>query len=257
LGVLCVGHREQGRFGADETRLLTLLANAGAIAMENARLYKQAEQAAALAERERIVAEIHDGLAQTLGFLDVRLATVRGLIASKALAELPDHLALMQQTIGQANWEARRLMAGLQTRPQGERTLDEDLEHAVQQFAGERGIEVAFRAEAGQSIRESPEVRLQVVRILLEALTNVHKHACTGRATVTLGRSAGQAVLSVRDEGPGFDIDARSGEGMDEGHHFGLKVMETRARRIGGELRVESAPGRGTTVTLRWPAAGG
>jgi signal transduction histidine kinase len=253
LGVLCVGHREQGRFGEEETRLLTLLANAGAIALENARLYKQAEQAATLAERERIVAEIHDGLAQTLGFLGVRLATVRGLIADEAMTELPDHLALMQQTIKQANQEARRLMADLRVRPQGQRTLDEILEQTIEQFAGGCGLEVAFQAETRQPAWEPPEVQEQVVRILLEALTNVHKHARSGRATVTMERSDGQTVVSVRDDGPGFD----AGSPFGEGHHFGLKVMETRARRIGGELSVESVLGQGTTVTLRWPGAGG
>ena len=253
LGVLCVGHREEERFGAEETRLLTLLANAGAIALENARLYKQAEQAATLAERERIVAEIHDGLAQTLGFLGMRLATVRGLIANEALAELPEHLALMQQTIKQANQEARRLMAGLQARPQGQRTLDEVLGLLIERFAGERGIEVVLRIETEQPIWEPPEVHEQVVRVMLEALTTVHKHARSGRAAVTLEQSGGQTVVSVRDDGPGFDVEARSGEG----HHFGLKVMETRAKRIGGELSVESVLGQGTTVTLRWPSAGG
>ena len=72
-GVLCAGHRDEGRFGEEEARLLALLANAGATALENARLYEQAEQAAALAERERIVAEIHDGLAQTLSYMGLRL----------------------------------------------------------------------------------------------------------------------------------------------------------------------------------------
>jgi two-component system nitrate/nitrite sensor histidine kinase NarX len=253
LGVLCVGHREESRFGEEETRLLALLANAGAIALENARLYEQAEQAAALAERERIVAEIHDGLAQTLGFLGLRLGVVEGLIEDKDLSGVPEHLTLMQRTVEQASHEARRMMAGLQASTHARRTLGELLRQTVERFVEEWGMEIELRVETGQPIREPPQVREQVVRVVREALTNVHKHAASSRATVTLERHGGQTIVCIQDDGPGFDVNSpASGQ-----HHFGLKVMKTRAEWIGGELSVESAPGQGTTVALRWPTAEG
>ncbi|MEE8392304.1 MAG: ATP-binding protein [Anaerolineae bacterium] len=91
-----------------------------------------------------------------------------------------------------------------------------------------------------------------MVRVVLEALTNAYKHAKVRYATVTLERQDGQAVVCVRDDGLGFDANSpASGQ-----HHFGLKVMQTRAKRISGELSVESALGQGTTVTLRWPIEG-
>jgi two-component system nitrate/nitrite sensor histidine kinase NarX len=257
LGVLCVGHREESRFGEEEARLLTLLANAGAIALENARLYEQAEQDAALAERERIVAEIHDGLAQTLGFLGLRLGAIEGLIEDEDLSGVPEHLTLMQRTVKQASHEARRMMAGLQASPHARHTLKGRLRQIVERFIEERGMEIELRVETGQPIREPPKVREQVVRVVLEALTNVHKHARPSRATVTLERHGGQAVVCVQDDGPGFDVNspANGQYPFDKLRtpHFGLKVMETRAEWIGGELSVESAPGQGTTVTLRWP----
>jgi len=249
LGVLCVGHRNEGRFGVEESHLLTLLVNAGAVALENARLYEQAEQAGTLAERERIVAEIHDGLAQALGFLGLRLGAVTGLIENENLAELPDHLTLMQRTVEQANHEVRRLMADLRAGPQPQRTLAGLLEQIVQSFVESRGMEVDLRVETGEPIRAAPKIREQVIRIAMEALINVSKHALPGRATVTLGRRDGQTIISVQDDGPGFDVNSLP----DGEHHFGLKVMQTRARRIGGELRVESVLGQGTTVTLCWP----
>jgi two-component system nitrate/nitrite sensor histidine kinase NarX len=253
LGVLCVGHQEESRFGEEEARLLTLLANAGAVALENANLYEQVEQAAILAERERIIAEIHDGLAQTLGFLDLRLGAVRGLIEDKDLSGVPEHLTLMQRTIKQANHEVRRLMAGLQVGVQARRTLEGLLRQVVERFAEERGMEIELRVGTGQPIREPPKVHEQVVRVVLEALTNVHKHAGSSCATVTLERHGRQAVICVQDDGPGFYVNSPASGG----HRFGLKVMRTRAERIGGELSVESAPGQGTTVTLRWPTAEG
>jgi len=252
LGMLCVGHREESCLGEEEGRLLTLLANAGAIALENARLYEQAEQTAALMERERIVAEIHDGLAQTLSFLSLRLSAVRGSVRDAGLTGVPEQLALIQRTVEQASHEARRLMAGLRADTQIRRTLEELLRQTVARFVEEREMEVELRVEPGQPIQGPPEAHEQVVRVVQEALTNVHKHARSSRVTVALERHGGQAVVRVHDDGPGFDVNSPpSGQ-----HRFGLKVMEARARWINGELSVESAPGQGTTVMLSWPTAG-
>jgi two-component system nitrate/nitrite sensor histidine kinase NarX len=249
LGMLCVGHREESRFGEEEARLLTLLANASAVALENARLYEQAEQAAALAERERIVAEIHDGLAQTLSFLRLRLDMVEGLIQDEDLSEVPEHLALMQRIVEQTSHEVRRMMTGLQTSAHARLTLEEQVRQIAERFVEEQGMEIQLRVEGKQPIREPQEVHEQVIRVVQEALTNVHKHARSSRATITLERDGGQAIVRVQDDGPGFDVNSpASGQ-----HHFGLKVMKIRAERIGGELSVESAPGQGTTITLRWP----
>jgi two-component system nitrate/nitrite sensor histidine kinase NarX len=253
LGILCVGHREESRFSEEETRLLTLLANAEAIALENARLYEQVEHTATLAERERIVAEIHDGLAQTLSFISLRLGAVEALVENRDIAQVPEHLALMQRTVDQANQEVRRLMNDLQTSTQAPPSLDELLKQTVEDFTEEREIEVEFQSKTEQPLQELPHVYEQIMRIVLEALTNVHKHAGDSRATVTLGQSDGQSFVCVQDYGPGFDGRVPA----DGQHHFGLKVMETRAERIGGELSIESVPGQGTTITLRWPTMTG
>jgi two-component system nitrate/nitrite sensor histidine kinase NarX len=259
LGMLCVGHREEGRFGEEETRLLTLLANASAAALENARLYEQAERAATLAERERIVAEIHDSLAQTLSFLRLRLNTVEELIQAEDLAEVPEQLTLMQRIVEQTSHEVRRMMTGLQTSAQTRSNLEEQVRGIVERFGREQGMEIELRVEDEPPIRGAQEVYEQVVRVVQEALTNVNKHANSSRATITLGRDGGQAIARVQDDGPGFDVNAPANgqHPFDKLRtpHFGLKVMKVRAERIGGELSVESAPGQGTTITLRWPIA--
>jgi two-component system nitrate/nitrite sensor histidine kinase NarX len=253
LGWLCVGHRDPNSFGEEQSRLLTLLANAGAVALENARAYEQAEQAAALAERERVLAEIHDGLAQTLSFMDLRLGVMRGLLAGQDLSSLPQRLELMQRTVREASQEARRLMADLQAGSAPPRSLDETLSEVVEAFATERGMEVEILIETGEPIREPRQVCEQVTRIVIEALTNVWKHAPSSRATFSLRRDGDQAVAAVRDKGPGFDASAPIGRGQ----HFGLKVMRVRAEQIGGELYLDSTPGQGTVVTLRWSVTGG
>jgi two-component system nitrate/nitrite sensor histidine kinase NarX len=249
LGWLCVGHQGENRFGEEQSRLLALLASAGAVALENACAYEEAEQAATLAERERLLAEIHDGLAQTLSYLDLRLDVIRGLIEDQELSSVPQHLVLLQHTVKQAGQEARRLMASLQASPAPHRSLDETLAEVVESFAVERGMQVHLCIETGEPIRQPPHICEQVTRIVLEALTNAWKHARSSRVTFTLRRDDNQGVACVQDDGPGFDASAPVGQGQ----HFGLKVIRVRAEQIHGKVSLESALGQGTLMTLRWP----
>jgi two-component system nitrate/nitrite sensor histidine kinase NarX len=251
LGVLCVGHRERARFSEQDARLLTLLSNASTIALENARSYQEAERAATLTERERILVEVHDGLAQTLNYLTLRLDIVEELIADQEMAEVPEHLALTGRTVEKASQEVRRLMSGLHASADVDATLETSLQQAIQDFGKEHQIEIDFQAEVKAPVSEPPQVHEQVKRVVLEALTNVYRHAEASRATVTLAQRDKQLIVRVQDSGPGFDPNAPT----DGGHHFGLRVMATRAEWIGGELGVESALGQGTTITLSWPAA--
>jgi two-component system nitrate/nitrite sensor histidine kinase NarX len=133
------------------------------------------------------------------------------------------------------------------------RTLEERLRQVVKTFVEEQGMAVDLHVTPGQPIGEPPEICEQVVRVVQEALTNAHKHAAGSRVTVTLAQDDTQAQVRIQDDGPGFNVPAPASEQ----HHFGLKVMAARAQRIHGDLRVESVPGQGTTITLRWPKARG
>jgi len=249
LGMLCVGHRQSGRFGEDEERMLAMLTHAGAIALENARLYAQAQEAAALAERERLVADIHDSLAQTLGFLDLRLGVVGNLIEREQFSDLSEHLALIRRTVEQAGQEVRRLLAGLHEGGHLPVTLEQQLRQVVEHFQ-EEGLTIDFHVPSTFPAGIPAEGHEHVVLILQEALTNVRKHAPGSRVVVTVETGDGEARLRVQDDGPGFEPDARTEK------HFGLAVMKTRAAWLGGDLRIESAPGWGTAITLHWPLEG-
>jgi two-component system nitrate/nitrite sensor histidine kinase NarX len=253
LGMLCVGHREASRFGEEEVQLLNLLANTGAIALENARLYEQVAQEAALDERERIVARIHDGLAQILAFLGLRLSAVKESIEQEELTDVPENLALIQRAVEQADREVRQMMAGLQTTEFRLQTFEDLLSKTADRFAHEHGMSISLNLNNGSSIPGSQDSYEQVVRIVHEALTNVHKHARDSHVTITLERHDGEAAVHIQDDGPGLAVDRLALDGQ----HFGLKVMRTRAEWLGGDLQIESEPGQGTRVTLRWPVVGG
>jgi signal transduction histidine kinase len=139
------------------------------------------------------------------------------------------------------------LQASKASRP----TFQEQLWQAIEQFAEERQLKVNMRSETDMPIRNPPQTREQVQRVVLEALTNVTKHAPDSQVTVTLERQDGQGTVCIQDDGPGF----RPGIAAGKPGHFGLKVMQARAERIGGALSIESAPGRGTSITLCWPVS--
>ncbi|WP_345016915.1 sensor histidine kinase [Actinomadura keratinilytica] len=210
---------------------------------------------AAAAERTRLAREMHDSLAKTL----------QGMVMSAAA--LP---VWIRKSPDRAERDARHLVSALETATREARGLIADLREeayglplplAVRRVAVEwsRSSRVAARtdlAEAAGAMDAPTVVRHEVVAVLKEALTNVERHACADRVEVRLRCAAGRLELTVRDDGAGFapppdgavHLLAREG-------HYGLVGMAERARRVGGALTVDSAPGEGTTVTmtLPWP----
>jgi signal transduction histidine kinase len=123
--------------------------------------------------------------------------------------------------------------------------LEQYVEHWRQQSGLEAEVEIAANLNS-----LSPLVELQVLRIVQEALTNVRKHAGAERSWVTCVETDGRVVLEVRDDGSGFDPEARQRSEMPR---FGLAIMRERAESIGATFAIESAVGQGTRVRMELP----
>ncbi|MEB2344389.1 MAG: type IV pili methyl-accepting chemotaxis transducer N-terminal domain-containing protein [Deltaproteobacteria bacterium] len=253
IGALCVCSGRSDAFAADAANLLTKLADSVAIALENARLYQQAERLAMLEERQRIAAEMHDGAAQTLGFLELKAGEISALAAAGRAGEAADGLGRMRAVMAQASREMRQAIAALQEPPSAPLTLHERLTRLVQESEahGEPGARVTSILLPPPLVLP-PEASEQVLRVVGEALVNAQRHARAEQITVRLEQRAGEASVTVEDDGRGFDPKAPCPDGAS---HFGLSIMRARAARLGGRLEVVSAPGSGTRVGLRWPAA--
>jgi signal transduction histidine kinase len=197
-----------------------------------------------MAERARLAREIHDGLAQDLWLAKLtasKLARHPSLDSdARVLAE--DLLRSIDSGLAEAQ------TAVVAMRPQGGplTTLSKLVERQVEEFSDRFGIRVDCHAGDGPPV--PPRVSIEVLRILQEALTNVRKHAVARRVIVTLGRQRDAIKLSVQDDGTGFDPAT-----LDRG--YGRQSMHERAQSIGAHLTIASAPGRGTTITLRVPAS--
>lgn len=265
LGALCVVRPGRQKFDPDETRALSLLANSAAIAITNARLVeaerRQAEQAAILTERERLAAELHDNLAQTLSFFNMKISRVKALITGNEQAFQPDskqaqahhELDRVSAVVADTYSQLRQAIIGLRRE-----AINNNLAHCLAEqaatFQWESGLPVYFSepGEGAANIVLSPAATGEVMRIVGEAITNAGKHAAAGRIDVDLQHDmANEAVIiTVKDDGRGFDP---CGAPSEEQGHFGLGLMRARAERGRGKLWIESAPGQGTQVTVRWP----
>lgn len=254
IGACIVFSRDERRvFGPDDADLLRLFAKHAAIALANARMHEAAEERtrseAAAAERDRMLAELHDTLAQRLVSLRVHIDSARQAASAQPYSAqaVDDHLCQASAVAGDALVEARLTLLGLAPSPLDGRTLETSLRAEVAWAQSIGSLEVRF-VSAGPAVALDRRLCREVLWIAREALTNIVGHAQA--RTVRLGLLYEQAAVSllVQDDGQGFD--PRSGW---QSHRFGLRAMTERARELGATLDVDSLPGWGTRIRARFP----
>lgn len=199
-----------------------------------------------MAERERMAREIHDTLAQ--GFTSiVMLAQAAAAGAQKDPAAVTGRLETIEAVARENLAEARALVAAFAPVGLDGSTLADAVTRLVERFAAETGLEVSVDV-SGDLTALDREREVVLLRAVQESLANVRRHARARRVTVRLTADEACARVEVGDDGAGFDAAHRDG--------FGLAGMRSRVAEAGGEVDVASAPGRGTRVTVRVPAAG-
>jgi signal transduction histidine kinase/integral membrane sensor domain MASE1 len=257
IGTLSVRHRRPGAFTPRHAELAQAVANQAAGAIENARLYREAQRAAAEEERRRLARELHDSVSQALfaasGTADVlpRLWELDPAVGREALADL-------RRLTGGAQAEMRALLLELRPEALARAPLEELLRTQVALTAARTGVPVEAALDPAPPL--PPDVRAALYRIAQEALNNVAKHAAASRVAVRLRAAPGPpaappepgaVTLQVVDDGRGFDR-ARAGAGR-----LGLGSMRERAAGIGATLRLRTRPGAGTALTVTWPGTNG
>jgi two-component system sensor histidine kinase UhpB len=204
-------------------------------------------------QRRRIAGELHDRVGQTLSALNINLDIALGMLAEPSGGERPelklrlaDSLALVDGTLQ----TIENLMAELRPPLLDEYGLSAALAMHVKEFAQRTGLRVSVEdpEELGPSLRQDAAIAL--FRIAQEALANVAKHAKASRVKIALERQDGATVLSITDDGLGFDVDER----LAHRTRWGVTTMQERAAAVGAELYLESAPGTGTTIRVTVPA---
>jgi two-component system, NarL family, nitrate/nitrite sensor histidine kinase NarX len=234
---------------AERSLLEALVAHLSA-AMENLRLDGLAKEAAVSQERNLLARELHDSIAQSLAFLKIQVQLMRDALAGGDPQHVQAVLAEIDAGVRESYGDVRELLLHFRTRTNGE-DIEPALRSTLRKFEHQSGI-VAQLQMQGHGLPLAPDVQIQVLHIVQEALSNVRKHARARQVWLDVQQQPAWR-FEVRDDGIGFDADdpARTET------HVGLRIMAERAERISATLDVIATPGRGTSVLLELPATAG
>jgi len=251
VGVLALARRHERQFSVADAELLSTIAGQVGMAIQNAALHAQVQSLAVVEERERIAREMHDGVAQVLGYINAQSLAIRKLVASSRLSEAQAELTRMEEAVQQVYAEVREAILSLRTSPGSGGGLLSSLQGYLEQYREMTGIQVTMEVHGPMgAVRLPPTTEIQLMRIVQEALSNVRKYAKARTVTVGLNLEGEVFELAVKDDGQGFDPERLPLRGWPR---FGLQTMRERAQAIGGTFRVESHPGSGTSVFIRVP----
>ncbi len=250
LGSLYAANAGEKAFSQRDISLLSRLANQAAIAIENARLYERVQNLAAIEERDHIAREVHDGLAQSLGYVNLKSRAALDLMKSHQYAEAAAEIVEIRRVVRDAYSEVRELIADLRTEISPSKGLVPALKEYLAAFEQYIPIATELVVDEAWDLNVSPSAEIQLIRIIQEALGNVRKHAQATRVTVKLALEGNYAIASVADNGQGANLSNLTPQNR---LHFGLRIMGERARSLKGSFDIQSQPGKGTTVTVRFP----
>ncbi|MFL7893136.1 MAG: two-component regulator propeller domain-containing protein [Anaerolineales bacterium] len=256
IGVLDTQSDKVNDFDDTDLAVLQSLAHQVGAAIENARLYAQAQQAAVLEERGRLARELHDAVTQTL-FSASLLAEALPASWENDPQEGEKLLEELKQLNRGALAEMRTLLIELRPSALVEANFGDLLHQLAEAASGREGLPIEVKVECECVL--PPDVHIALYRIAQEAVNNVVKHARANQVSIHVSCSHCAAkkfgeekpkeiILEIRDDGKGFE------QGPLQHDHLGLGIMQERAQDIGARLQVKSEPGAGTHILVSWQA---
>ena len=244
IGVLDVQSDRLNDFDDTDLAVIQALGNQAAIAIENARLYEQAQQLAVLEERARLARDLHDAVTQSIYSLTLLAEAGLRMIAHGDLQQVRENQMRIDDIAQQSLQEMRLLVYELRPAELKELGLAGAIERRLEVVERRAGIEA--RLIADDSLSLPAELEEELYRIAQEALNNGLKHARATAIFVNIEKHDPYVILTVRDNGRGF-------EPLTIGDHRGLGLanMKERAGRIDADLAISSTPGEGTLISVK------
>ncbi len=244
IGVQTLLHSRGGYYTTRHAELATMFAQQAAVAIENARLYRQMQDKATLEERQRLARELHDSVSQALYAILLNAST-----ADEVFDDAPVQAhGLIRDVLGLAEGglaELRALIFELRPESLEREGLVGALERQVAAVQARHGLHVRMQVAAEPDLPQP--TKEAVYRVAQEAMHNVVKHARAHTLDLSLELRSAEVGLVVADDGRGFDAT------RDFPGHLGLQSMRERAAAVGGSLEIRSAPGEGTLLRARFP----
>jgi signal transduction histidine kinase len=248
--VMNLSSRDEHELAPQQVALLAAAGHQLGVAIEDARLHVKLRSMAAMEERVRLSRELHDNLAQVMGYLNLKNKGVQSLLASNQVSQALGELRDMEKVTDRAYDDVRDSILALRVRVSPDQDLTNTLHEYIVEFGERSGIEMVLETPAGTGPFFAPDTAVQVLRIIQEALTNVRRHAQAMQAWVTFKVDGDRATIVIQDNGRGFDPSRTDPDGH---KHLGLLTMRERAESVGGSLRIDSQVGQGTRIELSLP----
>ena len=245
VGVMGIATRHMQRLNQREIGLLTAIGTWAGTAIENVRLNQQGRRLAVLEERERIGMDLHDGIIQSIYAVGLALDYARMEVESnphKALVKLEQAIESLNSTIR----DIRTYIMDLRPRQFRGENLKESLQRLIDETRLNTRLEIILTGPEDGDLILPTVTATALFHICQEALANIAKHAQAHQAKIDLRTAPGRVILKISDDGVGFDLPKMR---MALGH--GLANMVTRARKVGGDIEIDSEPGKGTSI-LAW-----
>lgn len=244
-GGIVLYYTQMRDFSDEDLALAVSFADQAALAIENARLFDQAEQAAILEERQRLARDLHDSVTQSLYGVTMFAEAATRLLKANQTELAVDHLRELRSTAQEALQEMRLLIFELRPSVLEEAGLAAALQTRLEAVERRSGLVTELKVEGTQTQPLSAKIEEGLYRLAQETLNNILKHAHAQHVTVCLRYHMQGVKLEISDDGVGFDpttIHQRAG--------LGLRGMAERAKQLGATLTINSQPGQGTKIIV-------
>jgi DNA-binding NarL/FixJ family response regulator/signal transduction histidine kinase len=220
-------------------------------AAAEAELIQRQRDLAAAEEREQMGRDLHDGIGQVIGFVNVQAQAAQTLLEKNQVEAVRENLERIVQVAQNAQIDLRHYILGLrESAAKPQRSFYGVMQESLRAFSQAWGIETVF-SPAQNTLPILPDaVEDQLLHIIQEALVNIRKHAEARRVEVLVTSQSDEIIFIISDDGRGFDPQNAPGAGQ---KHFGLSIMRERADQIGGRLEIRSVVGQGTRVLVHVP----
>jgi signal transduction histidine kinase len=220
----------------------------------NLSTYRRLEQDAVLKERKRLARELHDTVAQTLAYVNLKTSLVTDTLAKGNLERSLQELEQIKESLDSTYEEVRQAINALGS-PSPE-TVDfvSALSHQVKEFSRKSGIRSFFSISGGEP-KLSPQIADELLHIVGEAMVNARNHARAATVQVGVNNNGNGVEVTVKDDGCGFDPTDYGDSEQTQNHH-GITIMKERAESLGGKLVITTTPGSGTEVKVSLPLDG-
>jgi nitrate/nitrite-specific signal transduction histidine kinase len=250
VGGIWLGRLHPELFSDTDMIWLQCMADQVIIAVQHGLMTEQLQSYSITEERARIAREMHDGLAQVLGYLNLEVQALDAFLQQGRNEAVKTELSQMREAVRVANDDVRENILSLRTTLADKKGLASAIGEYLSEFGIQTGIETEFDNRITGDLHLASIAEVQLVCILQEALANVRKHAKAARVCVCIQQKVHDenemVLMQIKDNGIGFAA-------RDSRHSFGLQTMRERAKSVQGTLVVHSIPERGTTIECSLP----